>query len=83
MFGIGSRTFYAVWRGIVFEFEAKRDRDYFIAHGARYISAYDVYRLFHCHDCVRVESSCKLGANAERKRRIKNWYENKRHNIQC
>lgn len=79
MFGIGSRTFYAIWHGIIFNFEYKRDKDYFIAHikGAHHISAYDAYKSGKLSKSIRVTSST-IDRKTGRRERIKEWYENKR-----
>lgn len=78
MFGIGSRTHYALWHDIVFNFEYVRDRNYFIAHSkdAKILSAHDAYKR-EVSNAIRVDASCKLGANKKRKQRINNWYVNK------
>ena len=75
MFGIGSRTWYAILNGTIFNFEDKRDRDYFIAHGnAEVISAKEVYDMHGFTNCIRVNSSRSLGANRYRKSEIQRWY---------
>ena len=79
MFGIGSRCFYAKWKDIIFEFAYKRDRDYFIDNSdAEYISSLDAYKQYPKDGFVQVYPSCMIGANPDRKKRIKEWYENKR-----
>ena len=80
MYGIGSRTFYAMYNDILFNFEYKRDRDYFVDNmdGAKRVSALVAYKSKKLLDAIKVEASCKLGANVERKREINSWYENKR-----
>ena len=79
MFDIGSRTHYALWHGIVFNFEYVRDRDYFVdnAKDAKVISAHQAYHLG-ISNCVRVRASCALQSNNERRIRINKWYDNKR-----
>ena len=77
MFGIGSRTHYALWHDIVFNFEYVRDRDYFVANskGAKILSAHDAYKRG-ISNAVRVNASCRLSADKERKKRIDTWYDN-------
>ena len=81
MFCIGSRTYYAEYHGIIFNFEYKRDRDYFVAHAkdAKIIAAKEAYdkNKLKFLGRIKVECSNRIGANPDRKRRIKEWYENK------
>ena len=76
-----SRTTYAKWHNIIFNFEWKRDLDYFLAHaeGSERISAVDAWKTE--QDFVRVYASCTTGSSRDRKERIKKWYEDKRHNV--
>lgn len=80
-----SHTTYAEWQGIVFNFEYKRDLDYFLAHAknSKRISAVEAWNKYHetRQDFVRVFASDTLGSNEYRKKEVKSWYENKRHNI--
>lgn len=77
-----SHTTYALWHGMVFNFEDKWDLDYFLAHaeGSKRISsnfAYMyVYDYKHQLDFIRVFSSRSLGADKDRQRRIKEWKKN-------
>lgn len=74
MFGIGSRTWYAIWHGIIFNFEYKKDRDYFIVHGnAEILSAKEVYNMRGFTNCIKVNCSSSLGSNEYRKSEIKKW----------
>lgn len=85
MFGIGSRCFYAKYKGMIFEFAYKRDRDYFVDvnEEAELILAVDAWKQYvPKKGFIRVWPSCCLGANKERKERINNWYDNKRCNFQ-
>ena len=78
-----SHTTYAEWRGIIFNFEWKRDLEYFLAHarGSKRISAVEAWNIYHVTriDFVRVYCSCSLGANEHRKRKVQKWYENRRN----
>lgn len=81
MFGIGSRTFYALWHGIIFNFEARKDRDYFIDHSngeAITITAKAAYDSGKMLKRVRIYASDRLGSNEDRKERIEKWYEDRR-----
>ena len=75
MFGIGSRTYYAEWKNIIFNFEYIRDRNYFVDHaeGALSLTAKEAYDKGFKHR-IQVYASYTLGANKERKERINNWY---------
>ena len=77
-----SRTTYAFWHGIVFNFEHKQDRDYFIDHSdAEPISAKEVYDMdYKTRRLIQVPASVTLGANKYRKKVIKDWHENKGEN---
>lgn len=69
---LGSRSFYALWHNMVFEFQCKAFRDWFIKNSdAEFISSKDAYRLFRGHDFIKVDYRCyKLSrAWAERNRR--------------
>ena len=77
MFGIGSRTFYAICDDLIFNFEYKRDRDYFVAHmkDAKILSAHDYYKIEgFSFRTIRVEASCKVGADKYRKKQVEDWY---------
>lgn len=76
---MGTRTYYAEWKGVIYNFAYKRDRDYFLDHAysSKYISSKQAYSGDYNIDFIQVPASCQLGANEERKRRIKEWYENK------
>ena len=79
-----SHTTYAEWHDIIFNFEYKRDLSYFLEHSdAKRISAVDAWNKYHGTDreFIRVYASDALGANKDRKQRIKSWYENKRNRI--
>ncbi len=69
-----SHTTYAAWHGMIFNFEWKRDLDYFLAHAedAKRISAFKAYS--EDVDFIKVEASCRT--NCDRKRRIHEWYLN-------
>lgn len=72
-FGLGSRCFYASYNDIIFKFEDKRDRDYFLNHGAKYISAKEVYSSGRILSAIKVKCSQSLSSNKERKLEIKRW----------
>lgn len=76
-----SHTTYAKWHNIIFNFEYKRDLNYFLAHadGSERISAVDAWNEYHNtkNEFVRVYASNALGSNQERKKRVKDWYENR------
>ena len=77
MFGLGSRTFYAMLGNLMFNFESKRDRDYFVAHakGSRIMSASEYYKIKGSSlHIIKVPASERLGADKDRKRRINRWY---------
>ena len=76
-----SRTFYAEWHGILFNFEAKRDRDYFLAHlnDAQRISAREAYK--YTSEAIRVPYSASSASNEHRKEAVKSWYANKRGTV--
>lgn len=68
-----TRTYYALLNGLVFNFEAKEDRDYFVFNSnglAKNLSAKDAYLL---QNYIRVESSQKVGENPYRKLAIRKW----------
>lgn len=75
-----SRTTYALWRGIVFNFEDKWGLDYFLAHagGAKRVSCGEAHDLMYCERFVRVPSSRSLGVNVSRKQKVKQWKEDRR-----
>lgn len=74
-----SRTWWAEWHGILFNFEWRRDRSYFLDKlpDVKIVCAKDAYDHPQYSNAVRVEASSKLGANRERKERIKTWHENR------
>lgn len=74
-----SHTWWAEWRGILFNFEWKRDREYFIDHadGARVVYAQEAYNDPRYLDAVRVYCSSCLGGNEYRKQEVRNWYANR------
>lgn len=76
-----SHTTYAEWEGIIFNFEWKRDLDYFLnhAHGARRISAKEAWYKWNDtrREFIRVPASCALGSNQYRKKEVQRWYDNK------
>ena len=77
MFGIGSRTFYAIWGSLMFNFESKRDRDYFVAHaeGSRIMPSCEYYKIQGSSlHAIKVPASYRLGADKDRKHRINRWY---------
>lgn len=52
---LGSRSFYALWHGIVFEFQNKTFRDWFVANGeAEIILSKDAYRNYDCRNFIKV-----------------------------
>lgn len=79
MFGIGSRTWYAEYHGMLFNFEWRRDRDYFIAHSngeAKVISSKDAYSNENWGKMkIRIYASCT--DKTSRRQRIKDWHANK------
>ena len=77
MFGIGSRTFYAMWNGMYFNFEYRRDRDYFVAHaeGAEKLAAADYYKIKGSSlHCIKVYASCCIGSKHDRHKRVEEWF---------
>lgn len=66
-------TTYAVWKGIVFNFEDKWDLDYFLAHakGSKRLTFNQAWELNKEH--IKIFSSRSLGANSDRKQRVKEW----------
>ena len=73
-----TRTYYAALNELLFNFEAKLDRDYFVSNSnglAQNVLAKDAYALQHymLQDFIRVESSQKLGENNHRKLAIRKW----------
>ena len=76
MFGIGSRTFYALYNGnIIFNFEAKVDRDYFVSHSlyAECISATEAWKHKNILNKVNVPASYAIGRNPYRQKTIAEW----------
>ena len=77
-----SHTTYAEWNGIIFNFEWKRDLDYFLdnAEGAKRVSAVEAWDKIHGtnKDFIRVRASSCLGSNSERRQRINMWYQAKK-----
>ena len=79
-----SHTTYAVWKGIIFNFEWQRDLKYFLAHanGAKRITAVDALRTYNKlkmnGGIVRVCASCSIGANSYRKHIIDKWWKEAR-----
>ena len=72
---LGSRSFYALWHGMIFEFQDKRFRDWFInTSDAEYISSKDAYYNYDCRDFIKVSHHCykKSKAWIERNRRYEN-----------
>lgn len=82
-----SHTTYAKWHGMIFNFEWKRDLDYFLTHaeGAVRIFAVEAYAeaLKNNVEFIRVEASCRSGSNSSRKKEVAQWYDNQRNNLQC
>lgn len=80
-----SHTTYAEWKGIIFNFEWKRDLDYFLSHNkeARRISSVEAWSKIHeTHkEFIRIKCSDALGANSYRKKEVRRWYANKRNTI--
>ena len=76
--GFGSRSYYAEWKNILFNFESKHDRDYFVAHSeeVKVIPAKKAYERQDWISRVKLRSST-TGLSKERKERIKNWHGNK------
>lgn len=74
-----SHTTYAEWHDIIFNFEWKRDLNYFLAHAkdAKRISAVDAWNKYHGtgREFVRVYCSDVPGRNRFRRFSIKKWYE--------
>ena len=79
-----SRTTYALWHGIIFNFEWKRDLDYFLAHApdSKRISSVDAWKLYHGtgKEFIRIYCSDVSYRNQDRRKRIKDWYEQNRVN---
>ena len=77
-------TTYALWHGIIFNFEWKWDLDYFLAHAkdAKRILAVDAYnrRLSEGQDFVKVEASCRH-RHSEREKEVRRWHDNQRNGI--
>lgn len=73
-------TTYALWKGMIFNFEDKWDLDYFLAHadGAVRVSCVEAYDMVDCRQFIKVFSSRCLGRNADRARRVKEWKKNVR-----
>ena len=68
----GSRSFYALWHGLIFEFQDKAFRDWCIDNSdAVFISSKDAYANYDCRNFIRVSHHhYKLSkAWAERNRR--------------
>lgn len=82
-----SHTTYARWHGMIFNFEWKRDLDYFLAHAKDAVRIYAVEaytEMFKNNaDIIKVEASCRLGSNSSRKKSVQVWYDNKRCAVQC
>lgn len=78
-----SHTTYAIWHGIIFNFEHRQDRDYFIDHSeAKVISAKEVYDMnYKTRKLIQVPASVCIGTNQGRKKRVKDWYANKRSRV--
>lgn len=79
-----SRTTYLDYKGILFNFEDKWDRDYFMAHarGWTVISAQEAYTRPDYKDAIRIRSSRILTTNPiakGRQKTIRKWkkYGNK------
>ena len=77
-----THTTYAVWKDIIFNFEWKRDLDYFLSHmdGAKRLLAIEAYKYHGEKEFVEVRASSS-GANKYRKKKVQAWYDNKRNNI--
>jgi len=77
-----SHTTYARWHGIIFNFEWKRDLEYFLDHAEDAVRIYAVEayadRFNNNVDFVKVEASCRLGSNSSRKEAVKTWYANRK-----
>lgn len=69
-----SHTTYAMWHGMIFNFEDKWDLDYFLAHAedSVRISSVNAWK-YDNKNFIRVFSSRCLGANRERHKTIKEW----------
>ena len=82
-----SHTTYAKWHGIIFNFEWKRDLEYFLVHAeeSERIYAVEAYTEMFKHNAefVKIEASCRQGSNENRKKEIKAWYANRKCTIQC
>ena len=80
-----SHTTYARWNGMIFNFEWKRDLDYFLAHaeGSKRICAFEAYAEVHNNDIefIKVEASCRCGGNSSRKNEVNSWYANRKHSV--
>ena len=76
MFCIGGRTYYAEWKGMLFNFESVMDRNYFVAHlkDAKIVPSQKAYKHDKFLDTIRVYASTALGANVGRKKRIRKWF---------
>lgn len=77
MFGLGSRTFYAKWKDIYFQFEYRRDRDYFVAHmeDAEILPAAEYYKIKGSSlHCIRVHASCCIRSRVDRHKRVEKWF---------
>lgn len=72
------RTFYAKWHGMIFNFEQKMDRDYFVAHadGGSVLSASDAWKEYG-QGFIRVYASSGLESSKTRQKRIKEWRANR------
>lgn len=73
-----SRTTYAKWNGVIFNFEQSMDRDYFVAHmnNARKMSAKDAWDTG--KDFIKIYASQNIGGNKLRKRNIRVWKKERR-----
>lgn len=74
-----SHTTYAMWHGMIFNFEDKWDLDYFLAHAedAKRISAAEAWKSG--KDFIRIFSSRCLGANRDRRKCVKEWKDEVKH----
>ena len=73
-----SHTTYARWHGMIFNFEWKRDLDYFLAHAKDAVRIYAVEayaEMFNNNvEFVKVEASCRFGSDNDRRKRVNQWY---------
>ena len=55
----GSRSFYALWNNMIFEFQDKAFRDWFIdTSDAVFISSKDAYANYDCRNFIQVSHQC-------------------------